>query len=40
MDELAEIRRLLRAHRTEPGLPGPPPDGQLAQIFEVMQNDE
>ena len=36
IDELAEIRRLLREHRTQPGLPGPPPDGQLAQIFEVM----
>lgn len=35
-DELAEIRRLLREHRTQPGVPGPPPDGQLAQIFEVM----
>lgn len=36
LDELAEVRRLIRDHRTEPGLPGPPPDGQLAQIFEVM----
>ena len=36
LDELAEIRRLIRKHRTEPGLPGPPPDGQLAQVFETM----
>lgn len=36
MEELTEIRRLLREHRKEPGLPGPPPDGQLAQVFEVM----
>lgn len=36
LEELAEIRRLLRGHRQESGLPGPPPDGQLAQIFEVM----
>ena len=36
LEELAEIRRLLREHRKEPGLPGPPPDGQLAQVFEVM----
>jgi len=36
LEELAEIRRLLREHRKKPGLPGPPPDGQLAQVFELM----
>jgi integrase len=36
LEELPEIRRLLRDHRTQAGHPGPPPDGQLAQIFEVM----
>ena len=36
LDELTEVRRLIRNHRTQPGMPGPPPDGQLAQIFEVM----
>ena len=36
LDLAVRIRRLLREHRREPGQPGPPPDGQLAQIFEVM----
>lgn len=36
LDELAEIRRIIRTHRSEPGVPGPPPDAQLGQIFEVM----
>ncbi|MEI2715222.1 MAG: hypothetical protein V9G04_18500 [Nocardioides sp.] len=36
LNDLAEVRRILRDHRTGPGIPRPPPDGQLAQIFEVM----
>ena len=36
LDELTEIRRIVRSHRTDPGVPGPPPDGQLAQLFELM----
>lgn len=36
LDELAEVRRIIRTHRIKPGVSGPPPDGQLAQIFEVM----
>lgn len=36
LDDLTEVRRIVRNHRTTPVVPGPPPDGQLAQIFEVM----
>lgn len=36
LDELTEIRRIVRSHRTHPGIPGPPPDDQLAQLFELM----
>jgi integrase len=36
LDELTEIRRIVRQHRIDPGVPGPPPDGQLAQLFELM----
>ncbi|MDE0545999.1 site-specific integrase [Microbacterium sp. C7(2022)] len=36
MDEITRIRRAAREWRTEPGVPGPKPDGQLREIIEVM----
>lgn len=35
-DQVEAIRGAARAWRCGPGVPGPPPDGQLEQIIEVM----
>ncbi len=35
-DQVDEIRRAVREWRQEPGQSGPPPDGQLQHIIEVM----
>ncbi len=35
-DQVEAIRGAARAWRCDPGVPGPPPDGQLEQIIEVM----
>lgn len=35
-DQVEAIRAAARAWRRGPGVPGPPPDGQLEQIIEVM----
>lgn len=36
LDEVEAIRAAARAWRRGPGVPGPPPDGQLEQIIETM----
>lgn len=36
LDQVEAIRRATRSWRRAPGTPGPPPDGQLEQIIEVM----
>ena len=36
VEEIDRIRRAVRGWRREQGLPGPPPDGQLEDIIEVM----
>ncbi|WP_308203253.1 tyrosine-type recombinase/integrase [Georgenia satyanarayanai] len=36
LDQVDAIRAAVRGWRREPGIPGPPPDGQLDQIIEVM----
>lgn len=36
LDQVEAIRDAVRAWRRAPGLSGPPPDGQLEQIIEVM----
>lgn len=36
LDQVNAIRAAVRGWRREPGMPGPPPDGQLEQIIEVM----
>ena len=36
IEQVEEIRRAVRGWRRGSGLPGPPPDGQLEQIIEVM----
>lgn len=36
LDEVEAIRDAVRSWRRAPGTPGPPPDGQLEQIIEVM----
>lgn len=36
LDQVNAIRAAVRGWRREPGMPGPPPDGQLDQIIEVM----
>jgi integrase len=36
VEQVEQIRRAVRGWRRGPGLPGPPPDGQLEQIIEVM----
>ena len=36
IEQVEAIRRAVRGWRRGSGLPGPPPDGQLEQIIEVM----
>jgi integrase len=36
VEQIERIRRAVRGWRREQGLPGPPPDGQLEDIIEVM----
>ncbi|QBR91880.1 tyrosine-type recombinase/integrase [Nocardioides euryhalodurans] len=36
LDQVEAIRAAVRSWRRAPGTPGPPPDGQLEQIIEVM----
>jgi len=36
LEQVDGVRRAARAWRRGPGIPGPPPDGQLEQIVEVM----
>ncbi|RYC07268.1 tyrosine-type recombinase/integrase [Nocardioides zhouii] len=36
IEQVEEIRRAVRGWRRGSGVPGPPPDGQLEQIIEVM----
>ena len=36
VEQIDRIRRAVRGWRREQGLPGPPPDGQLEDIIEVM----
>jgi integrase len=36
IDQVDAIRAAVRGWRRGPGVPGPPPDGQLEQIIEVM----
>ena len=36
LEQVEAIRAAVRAWRRGPGVPGPPPDGQLEQIIEVM----
>ncbi|MBF4762796.1 site-specific integrase [Nocardioides islandensis] len=36
VEQVEQIRRAVRGWRRGPGVPGPPPDGQLEQIIEVM----
>ena len=36
LEQVDAIRRAVRSWRRAPGTPGPPPDGQLEQIIEVM----
>jgi integrase len=36
VEQVEQIRRAVRGWRRDPGVPGPPPDGQLEQIIEVM----
>jgi integrase len=36
IEQVEDIRRAVRGWRRGSGLPGPPPDGQLEQIIEVM----
>jgi hypothetical protein len=36
LEQVEAIRQAVRGWRRGPGHPGPPPDGQLEQIIEVM----